>query len=114
METKSQTSREYFRTLQIIFYSLIAGQVIFGLVAFFIHQSMTMNPSEKELRDILKFVIPVIMLITYLISNSLFKKNIKTAPGRKSLAEKMNDYRAALVIRYAIMESASFLLTVDS
>jgi hypothetical protein len=112
METKPQTSREYFRALQIIFYALIAGQVSFALVSVFLNQMSDFSSGTEDLRKIFLIIVPVFVIGGYLGSRFLFKNNLKTARSRESLTEKMNDYRAACVVRYALLEGPSFLAII--
>jgi MFS family permease len=112
METKPQTSKDYFRTLQIIYYALIAGQVIFGLVALFLNQMIGLDTGLNDLRNIFLFIVPIFIVCGYLASRILYKNSLKKAKSRASLIEKMSDYRAALVVRYALLEGPSFFAVV--
>lgn len=112
METKPQTSKEYLKTLQIIYYALISGQVIFGLVALFLRKMIGLDTGLQDLTDIFLYLVPVFIFGGYLLSRILFKSNLKTAINKSSLIEKMSDYRAALVIRYALLEGPSFFAIV--
>ncbi len=112
METRPQTSKEYFRTLQIIYYALIAGQVFFGLVSVIINQMNNLNSGLVNLKDIFLFIVPFITISGFLIGRILFKKNMKTASSRAGLIEKMADYRAACIVKYALLEGPSFLAII--
>lgn len=112
METKPQTSREYFKTMQIIYYALIAGQVSFALIALFLHQMIGLDTGLNELRIIFLYIVPIFIVGGYLSSRILFKNSLKTAKSKSSLVEKMADYRAALIVRYALLEGPSFLAIV--
>jgi hypothetical protein len=112
METKPQTSKEYFKTLQIIFYALITGQLLFGLVALFLHQKIGLDNGLNDLKNIFLYIVPIFIAGGYLSSRILFKNSLKTAKSRASLVEKMADYRAALVVRYALLEGPSFFAIV--
>jgi hypothetical protein len=112
MEPKPQTSQEYFRTLKIIFFALILGQVFFALVSYLLNKDMAMTVLEKELINVLKYLLPVFILGGYLSSKLMFSKNLKTAISRQTLSEKLTDYRTALIIRFALLEGASFITTL--
>lgn len=112
METRQQTSKEYFKTLQIIYFALIAGQVIFGLVTLYLHQIIGLDTGLQNLRSIFLYIVPIFIIGGYLGSRILFKSNLKTVISKSSLVEKMSDYRAALVLRYALLEGPSFFAMV--
>jgi len=109
MESRPQTSKEYFRTLQIIYYALIAGQVLFGLISVLLNQMTGFLSRTIELRNILLYITPVFIIGGYFGGRILFRKNMNTARNRAGLLEKMSDYRAAIVIRYALLEGPSML-----
>lgn len=112
METRPQTSKEYFKTLQIIYYSLIAGQVFFGLVSVIINQMINLNSGLEILKDIFLYIVPVIIISGLLVGRRLFKNNMKTASSRAGLIEKMADYRASCILKYALLEGPSFLAII--
>jgi hypothetical protein len=111
MEVKAQTSREYFRSLQIVFYALIAGQFIFAMIALFIRQ-MRVIDTVDGLDDIFLFIVPL-FIIGGITGNWLFFNNrIKASILKTSMVEKMSDYRAILIIRYALLEGPTLLAII--
>jgi hypothetical protein len=112
METRPQTTREYFRTLRIIFYALIAGQITFGLVIFFYHRMMQADAGLQELRNIFFFIVPVFFIGGYFGGKFIFNLRMKTARSRANLTEKMDDYRSSLIVRYALLEGSSLFSIV--
>jgi hypothetical protein len=112
LETKPITSKEYFRTLKIIFFALVAGQVFFALVTFFLNKEMAMKLLDDELINIFKYIVPVFIIGGYLSSKLMFRKGLQTAISRQALPEKLTDYRAALIMRYALFEGTSFFTIV--
>jgi hypothetical protein len=113
METKPQTSKDYFRTLQIIYIALIAGQVLFGLMALFLHQMIGLDAGLNDLKSVFIYIVPIFIVGGYFASRILYKNSLKKAKSRASLIEKMSDYRAALVVRYALLEGPSFFAIVS-
>lgn len=109
METKPQTSGEYFKVLQIIFYALVAGQVMFGFVALLLIQMAGFNAELQDLENILLIIVCVFVFSGYLGSRIFFQVRMKSARARNSLAEKMDDYRGAVIIRFALLEGPSML-----
>ncbi len=110
--TIRQTSREYFRSLQMVYIALIAGQVFFGVVSFYLNQFADFGAPGKELRDIFIYIVPLFIIGGTAASLLVFKNRLKVSAGKTSLNEKMTDYRAALIVRYALLEGPSFLALV--
>ena len=108
IDTRPQTSKEYFKALQIVYYALIAGQVLFGLLAFYLIQTRLFDGDQKELRDIFIYIVPVFVAGGLFGSGILFKSRLNLAKEKTSLYEKMSDYRSALIVRYALLEGPSF------
>jgi uncharacterized membrane protein len=119
METKPQTSREYFRTMMIIFIALVTGQVMFGLVALFLQQIGELSPELQDMKMLFLIMVCGFVAGGYLGSRFLFRNSMKTAKEKTSLAEMMAHYRSALIVRYALLEGPSmfaviaFLITGD-
>ncbi|MFA6951117.1 MAG: hypothetical protein WCQ70_10575 [Lentimicrobiaceae bacterium] len=111
MQTTRLTSKEYFKTLRIVHFAIIAGITFFGLISYFIHQT-GFEDSSKEMQNMLIYLIPMFVLVGYLVSNVLFRNRLSHCKGRSELNEKLNDYRSALIIRWAFLEGPAFLAIV--
>jgi len=109
MKTKPQTSKEYFRALSIIYYTMIAGLIFFVLISFFVVYSGIVKEQDKYLIDIFSIIIPAFVLGGIMSSNILFRNKLNKSKSKPLLIEKMNDYRSALLIRYALLEGPCFL-----
>jgi MFS family permease len=109
MDNVKQTSKEYFKALQVIYFALIAGQIIFGLIAFFLNQEAGFYSEDPQLRSIFIFIVPVFVIGGFMASKIFFKKRVEEAKNKTSLIEKMSYYRAALILRYAFLEGPTFL-----
>lgn len=111
MSTK-QTSRDYFRSLLIVYYALIAGQVFFALVSFYLQKMGMMDAGIKELRDIFLIIIPLFVVGGFLGSRVMFKTRLNAIKSQDNLISKMTAYRGALIIKYALLEGPSFFAIV--
>jgi uncharacterized membrane protein len=113
INTIQQTSRQYFKSLQIIHITLIAGQLIFGLIVAYMLEVQKINFGMQDLKIIFYVIVPVFAVASYAGGSFFIKTRLKTTKNLKSLASKMNDYRTVLIMQYAILEGPSFLsLTV--
>jgi len=107
MSTKQQTSKEYFRELQVIYYALIAGQVIFGIVAHCLNQYGSFN-SDVQIVGNIFYIVPLFVFGGSYVSNMVFRKMMSATKSIGILTEKMNAYRSALIVRYSLLEGPSF------
>lgn len=116
----SVTSRAYFRSLQILHLALIAGQVIFLLITLLlVTTSGPLSTFPEETRRLFTGIAAGLALAGLAGSWLLFKSRLRSLQNKATLQEKCNGYRAALLIRYALLEAPAlftlvvFLLTGD-
>lgn len=111
MNPTTQTST-YLRLLQIIHIALIAGMVLFAIVTLVIHQADSSPFTSKEIMDILLYIVPAIAIGGSLASNIVFKNRLLEIKSVERLTEKLEGYRSALIIRYALLEGPSLLAII--
>lgn len=103
------TSKEYFRALQIIYAALIAGQVLFGLIAVLVLKNSGAFIAEVDILKIFSILVPVVVVAGIAGSHFVFRSRLLKLKALKEIKEIMPQYRAALVVRYAFLEGPSFL-----
>lgn len=111
METKTMTSKEYFKAIQIVYYGLIAGLVLFAGISFYLHQ-LGNYPGSAELKDIFIYIVPLFVIGGMVGSNIIFKSRLKEPKKMTKLPDKMAYYRSALIVRYALLEGSAFFAIV--
>lgn len=112
MDHIKQTSETYFRSLLIVFYALIIGQVFFGLISFFLVSTNNLKSEGADLSSVFIFIIPVFALGGFISSNLIYRNRLKAIDRKSGLMIKLTDYRAALVVRYALLEGPSLFAIV--
>ena len=115
MNTKQQTSSEYFRTLQIIYYTLIAGLVMSCIVALYLNQNGGFYWQTDEVEKPMKKMIYLVALFVFggsAFGNWMFRKMIGIIKSMETLTEKMSSYRSALISKYALFAGASLFAIV--
>jgi hypothetical protein len=112
MDNIKLTSGAYFRALLIIYYGLIIGQVLFGFLAFFLVSTHILKSEGEDLSRVFIYIIPFFVLGGFIASNLLFKNRLKAIDQKSSLMIKLTDYRAALVLRYALLEGPTIFAIV--
>lgn len=98
----------YFRSLTWIYASLVFGQVIFVLIAFYLRNEWLIHPEPGDV-DIFRWIVPLFAAGSIYQGNAMFRKRLKEARQKPTFAKKMKDYRLALIVRYAFWEAPSLL-----
>jgi len=111
MQTKQQTSKEYFNTLAIIHAALIIGQLLFACVAFYVN-SKGETADESELNDLLLLAAPILAFSGIIGSSFLTKTRLKLIKEKTSLKEKLSEYQTTLIISFALLEGPSIFSLV--
>lgn len=106
------TSKDFFKSVQIIHLALITGVIILGIFAFSFHYIGIEMEGGKELNFALIYVVPVFAIAGIVASNLVFKQKLKECITRPNLKEKLNCYRSALIIKFALIEGSSFFALV--
>ncbi|GAB2703413.1 hypothetical protein GCM10027037_31520 [Mucilaginibacter koreensis] len=104
-----QTPKAILKTITIIHLALLAGQVLFGIVFFFLRSSGT-DPQANL--DIFKYLVPAIAVVMVALSQFIFPKLIAKAIPLPALQEKMAAYQSALIVCYALLEVPSLFSLV--
>lgn len=112
MTTISQNTFEYFKSLKIIHLALIAGQVFFGFVTVYLHNSGQFSADGRTLDGIFQILVPIFAFSGITISLYIFRNKVNQIKEKTTLKEKFEAYRKALVIKYALLEAPSFFALV--
>lgn len=98
------------KSLMLIHIALIIGQVIFAVIAVVLNGSTVINLQPEN--DLFFFIIPAFALTSMLAGNLVFKKLLENAKNQSSEELKLNGYRSAMIVRYALTEAASLFAIV--
>lgn len=107
-----QTSKEFFKSLLIIYVAIILSQVLFGIVAYLIAANGIVKNPNTELNSVFKFIVLVLAFAGYIIGDRIFKNRMKSAKEKSELSEKMILYRSSQVMRYILLEGPSFFAII--
>ena len=102
-----QQQQSYFRSLQILFFALLGGQVLFLTMFWFLQQAD--RPAAQFLEDFWLQAIAVFALIAVGMSMFLSKKFIQNARNQSDLQKKLAAYRFALILSWALAEAATLI-----
>ncbi|MDX2302421.1 MAG: hypothetical protein NW226_06450 [Microscillaceae bacterium] len=114
-------SKQYLTSLTIIHLGLLMGQVIFGVIAFFLNsqEDFSTEGDNSDLRNIFIYLVPFLILSGVSAGFFMMRSRLSMIQQKNSLAEKLQEYRTVLIMKYALMEGpalvalVAYLLTAD-
>lgn len=107
METQKQTSESFLKSLHTIYYAMIAVQLFFAGITIFINYNPALRPGIDEFNAIFNIALPLFVLADMILAKFMFQSRLKVCREQKSLNEKLSAYRAAVIIRFAIITGAA-------
>ncbi|MBN2274744.1 MAG: hypothetical protein JXR41_02790 [Bacteroidales bacterium] len=110
-----QTSRNFnddIRAMKIIHAAMLAGQIILGIIVFYLVYTGLLESAASDADNIFKYLVPAMALGSYLIGSILFKKLTEVARTNPELKEKLAGYRSALITSYAFLEGCSLFAII--
>lgn len=99
---------QYVKTGQILFSALVFGQLMFMLVVIYLVQIQGIRYNGNELNEMYLYAAPIITVFCLIFGFTLYKGKLKKIKEKKHLYEKLADYRSAQILRWALLEGASF------
>lgn len=97
----------------VIWSSLVLGQIFFGAISVYLVKYGGMNIDQPELYQILIYVVPIIAIVSVLLSFYIFNQRLVALKDKTDLNSKLFDYRSALIVRWALLEGPSFFAIVS-
>jgi hypothetical protein len=94
----------YIKALSILFTAMLAGQIIFTLLAFALVSTGNFNSSLPEAENIFFIMVPALIIVGRLSGTAIHKRKIQQARDSSSVAAKLTLYRAAFITRCALLE----------
>lgn len=105
-------SSSFFQPLRIVHAAILGASLLFlGIVRFVLLDAQTIDGAVIE-EDYLLYVPAAVMLAGIVLSEWLFQLRVKKAREFPELAGKLNEYRSACIIRWALLEGATFFAIV--
>lgn len=105
---QKQSLTEIIKQSQIICAALIMGQLLFLGIAFFILNQNGKGLGDKELVEVLYFVVAALVVGSVSGSFMVFRSKLASLKVLENLQQKIAQYRAAQIIRWALLEGPSF------
>lgn len=109
---QQQTSQQYFKSLYILQVAFLVGLLIFSMVVVFLRLSGAMEIDKPGLNAVFQIFIPGLVILGFVFGSFLYKKKVEQARHLGELTEKMNAYRAAFIIRAAMLEGPAIFAII--
>jgi uncharacterized membrane protein YoaK (UPF0700 family) len=94
------------KTLQTIHLAICAGII----VAYFMMGNLSIDSLNIQSIDSSEIIFVAIPILAFVLSNFLFKSQLKQANPKLKPEENLPIYQTASIIRWAILEGAAFLI----
>ena len=102
------TASPEIKALSVVHFALFLGQLLFGFIALFLVYSGKFFSAQLE--DHLQIFVVICVItggLSYMAGTFLFRQRLEQInSGYKLLPQKLNEYRAASITRWALMEFA--------
>ncbi|WP_184550430.1 hypothetical protein [Mucilaginibacter sp. FT3.2] len=116
------SEKTIFNTTKIIHLALLAGQLLFAVMAFVVNKNAISLNLKNTNNDVFFLLVPIFAISCIALGIFIFKKQLSdtqqnTSAFDKSLSDKIKRYQAAFIVRAALTEGPSlfgivvFLLT---
>ncbi|MFV0269197.1 MAG: hypothetical protein ACK5HT_18895 [Draconibacterium sp.] len=106
------TTKDYFKSLKIIHFALTLGVLFFTIISTVLMKIGFESLAIDEMNKAFLFAIPFFALAGIFGSNFLFNSRLKVCKRQANLRNKLDEYRSALVIKFALIEGPSFLTVI--
>lgn len=103
--------KEFQKSLIIVFFALLAGQVFFALVSLgLVSQGIILE--EPQVRNIGLVAVPLLVLVGFVGSRFLSSRMLMKARMTQKIEDKFNQYRSAFILRLALLETPGFFAII--
>jgi hypothetical protein len=103
--------KEFQKSLAIVFFALLAGQVFFALISLgLVSQGVIVE--EPLIRNIGLIIIPLLVLVGFVGSRFLGSRMLMKAKMAQDTEDKFNQYRSAFILRLALLETPGFFAII--
>ena len=76
MDLQSQTSREYIRSLILVYFGLLTGQIVFAVITFAVNKQL-MEPMAEDLRVVFIYIVPVFVINGFVTGQLIYRNRLR-------------------------------------
>lgn len=107
MDPTRVSSKQFFKTIQLIFGAFLFGQLIFLGISILLVIGADINIGMEEATYPLLAIIAILSINAIVTGKIMFTKRLLTAKTKTNLDEKVTDYMSGAIIRFAFFEGVS-------
>jgi hypothetical protein len=97
-------NKDFFKSINIIYFALLGGQIMFLAVVFIIAKDVIMTKELKAMSNLFIIVVPVFAFGGLAAGRFMFRNMLNKVDKKESLYEKLKKYRTALILKFALHE----------
>jgi hypothetical protein len=112
MEQQPVTSKQYFKTLSIIYYTFIVGQILLIIIAFTSQYFMEKIITSYKIQGMITILMSFLGVLGFFAGKFLFKNDLKKISAEASTEQKMQSYKSALIKKYSMLEFISLCAAI--
>ncbi len=101
-----------YKSLQVLFFALMAGQVAFLLVAYYLVSQGVFVAGMKQLENIMMPILIILSLVCMISGNKIFKRKQQQLGNIPSLSSRFSEYRSACLVRWALLEGCCLFAVI--
>lgn len=101
----------FYFTLNILFYAMVAGVILFALVAAYLVTSGEFQ-TDQSLSELMVPLAGVLAASNIFISDMLFKNQMKRIHESQPLYARQSTYRGGFILKMALLEGAALFAIV--
>jgi hypothetical protein len=110
MATFIQTSGGYLRSARTTYWTIFGVQTLVAAFAYLVNYHKPVDFGKFHPNDIMAYFIPTIALGGLVASQLVFKNRVKIVREKSQLKQKLDCYKAALMIRFSLMEGPNLMV----
>ncbi|MBX2941552.1 MAG: hypothetical protein KF860_04330 [Cyclobacteriaceae bacterium] len=110
--TRKIKSKEYFRTLNIIYFTQLGAMIVLAIIAYYLIQQGRLGPENNTLAVSFQKIIMVVIPLSFATGYILFKIFLRGISPTAPLTHKMKKYFSANLIRSAFLEIPGLFISV--
>lgn len=108
---KQSNPKENFKINFIIYFTLLAGLILFALLAYFFPRGQEVGLNESLL-NIFTYIVPTFAVFEIFLSQFVYNKFIQQIQTKATLFDKIGKYRTAKIISWALLEGAALFSVI--
>ena len=111
MSANQMTVKTFFYSLQILFFAMIAGLVLFAIVAYYLNMT-EQGAKDPSLNGMFYFIVPSTLVLGIIGGQYLSNAKFQAAKEAPNLSAKLEGFRTGMILRYATIEGPGMLAIV--